>query len=202
MYQSIERVRKNTIILNKCLNIAFVILAIAFIIALTNLFKLINADVELFTIGESLAFQNYEICNKMVSFNSSDIDITFLQEKSEIKSAVIIFGVITIICFLLILPSCYAFKMLLITIINDQPFSGGISRYLMFLGYSIGISQILISLSSGIAQLLFGIFIDGYHRGFLFSLKPEILFTFFAYSTLASIFKYGEELQQDVEGTV
>lgn len=199
----LEKIVKNATLLNKILNLVALMFVIVFCITVKNFVTIINADISLFNIGDSLKEQMLNIVGWYTYIGNNELDVTILFEQHEIKTAVIISQAFALVNFSLLIIPFYSLKMILSSMINGNPFESGISKHVLELGYGQAIFQIFASFSTGFAQTLCMIFIDGwYRRGVEFSLNPIVFFTLFICSTLAYIFKYGELLQTESDETI
>lgn len=199
----LEKIAKNATLLDKMINVFVVIWIMLLFITTKGLFTLITAREDLFIVGETLFNQVLNVTGGYTWVGGDqNIDVTFFQRAGDIKIATIITQIITIINLCVLFVPLYFLKKVLSPMITANPFELGISENIKSCGCYIALFQVFDSFSTGFAQVLCKIFIEGYNRGSNFQLKPEIWYTLFIFTTMTAIFKYGEELQLQYDETI
>lgn len=199
----LQKISKNALLVDKFINITSLLWLILFFSTSKGLFTIINAQEDLFILGESLFNQVLNVTGSYTWIGGEQgLDVTMFWEHYDIKLATIISQLITIVNLCILLIPFYFLKKVLSSMIAGNPFEYGVSRNITYLGYSIVIIQVLFSFSTGFAQSLCSLIIDNYNRGISFEIDPTVLFTIFIFSTMTAIFKYGEELQRQYDETL
>ncbi len=198
-----EKVIKNASSLNKLLNIGIVIVLVCLLFSVKDVFSIVGTDESLFLLETSITDNLLEVKGSYIGIQTDNpLDISFLQEKSDVKTAIVVWQVLNCIAISIAFISLYALKKILSCILQSEPFQGGISGYIMLLGWGVIGNQLFIASMHSISTFMCKILIDDFYRGASFLFKPELLFTWFVFSTLSAVFRYGEELQKQADDTV
>lgn len=199
----LQKISKNALLVDKIINILGLLWIFLFFITSQGLYTIINANEELFILGESLFDQVLNVTGSYTWIGGEQgLDVTMFWEHSDIKTATIITQIITIGNLFVLLIPFYFLKKVLSSMIMGNPFENGISRNVMYLSSAIVVVQVIFKFSTGLAQTLCFFLIDNYNRGVNFVIDPMIFLNIFVFSTMIELFKYGEELQRQYDETL
>lgn len=198
-----EKILKNATVLDVLCNIAFAVVLLVFLASLSSLVTIFRTESSSFLIGASIRDNLLETQGKYFSISTDNIlDITFLQDKSQVKTSILVWQTLSSIAIASTFFCVFSLKKILSCILKQQPFHGEISKYINILGWSILGVELFSSSLQSISTLICKLLIEDFYRGALFLVKPELLFILFLFSTLSAVFRYGEELQKQADDTI
>lgn len=198
-----KKIQKNADILNALWQISLVVVIFLFVSSIFSTFGTWNAEENAFTTGTSITENLMDIHGSYVDISGDNpLHIHRLQEKSDVKMAVLIWQALTCVGIFLCFFPLISLKKILNSVLRGTPFGSGISKSIMSLGWSVLVislySASMYSLSSWICQF----FIENHTFEFSFLVKAEWIYVWFFAATLSSVFAYGEELQRQADDTI
>lgn len=197
------KIQKNAIIFEKIWAISAVLLVISLCMSVSNVISLWNTAEESFLIGASIQENLLETQGSYLSLtNDNTLDVSFLGEKSQVKTAIIVWQTLTCFALPFAFLTLLGLKRILDAILCGEPFQSGVSRHIRTIAWGIVGLQLFLAAMHSIATWICKLLIPDFYRGPLFLLEPELLFTWFLLHTLAAVFAYGEALQQQADDTI